>query len=266
MNGLFGYGRKKINKLDCKLCLSEKKSWKNAYFNEISLNKVICSYFRQELDLQCLVYQKPNCLDCCEEELTEWFVECLLNMSISNIFNTFKNLPLSEKVEPHNIPQFSSINDAIIETPIVLEKASLPLSIVSLGLYLDNGHKKNQVAQRKYGENHAKLATLLDLATISSFSSPSMVSLSLLGKEYNKRNSKDKNLLASRLILRIPIIQSVLMKATKSMVNLEDEFFSLKESTKKRRLPNTRKLLDFLDSNFTATDNDLIEVMNNIRR
>lgn len=24
MNGLFGYGRKKINKLDCKLCISKK--------------------------------------------------------------------------------------------------------------------------------------------------------------------------------------------------------------------------------------------------
>ena len=134
-----------------------------------------------------------------------------------------------------------------------------------LGTYIDNGKEKNEVAQRKYGENHSKMATLLDLAVISRSDNTYLVSLSVFGAAYNRRNDSEKKKLAARLLFRVPIIQKVLIDALSFNVNILDELSCLSNKTKTRRKPNIVFLLKFISNELEAEDVTLRKALNGIK-
>ena len=118
------------------------------------------------------------------------------------------------------------------------------MSFEELGYYLGQLHdnmKDGSVAQKKYGENHAKLATLLDLACISKNGNQSRIYTSVLGRRFYHLSADKKKDLIKKLCLRIPIIQSVFK--TGSVLQIYEEMKILSASTQNRRRSNVENVL-----------------------
>lgn len=260
-----GYGRKYSNKQSCKVYAEQQKSWEDAYSGIIPLAKVIGEYFKKEMDLQCLSYADVACVRYSKEILADWLCEKLLSMTISEVFEIVRNNPSLEGVFPGNIPQFSSFADAYIATPEILGLSGQSMSYDELGTYLGNGKNKSAVAKRKYGENHSKLATLLDLVVITSTKRSDGASLSVFGSAFIKRNNIEKKKLAARLLLRVPIIQKMLIDSLSAEVSIEDNLSCLAEQTMKRRKPNISSLLQFLHNETGCEGGILEQALNHIR-
>ncbi|MCK5023196.1 MAG: hypothetical protein KAS04_03415, partial [Candidatus Aenigmarchaeota archaeon] len=216
-------------------------------------------------DLQCLSFSEISCMHPSQEKLADWFCEKLLAMPILEVFKIVHNNSNLEDVIQSNIPQFSNLADAYIETPNILGLSGQSMSYAELGIYLDNGKEKSKVAQRKYGENHSKLATLLDLVVITAPSSSYKAALSVFGTAFNKRNDNEKRKLAVRLLFRIPIIQKMFVSAHSSELDIEDNLSCLAVQTKKRRRSNIASLLHFISDELGDEENILTNALENIR-
>lgn len=261
----FGYGRKYANKQSCEICTEQQKNWERSFLGEIPFNTVINNYFQKEMDLECLSYPEIACVRYTKEILADWFCGRLLETSLNDIFYAVINSPNEEEVLPNNIPQFSEISDAYLNTPNILDSSGINMTFDELGTYLDNGKEKNQIARRKYGENHAKLAALLDLAVITAPNSIFQISISVLGKAFNKRNQDEKKKLAARLFFRIPIIQKMIREAVSSEVYIEDELIGLSIQTRKRRKPNIVSIVKFIYDETDVTNASLRSALERIR-
>jgi hypothetical protein len=261
----YGYGRKYANKQSCEVCTEQRITWERAYLGEITFDKILRLYFQKELDLECLEYPEINCVQFSKETIAEWFCGKLLATPLSDIFDSVINSPSGEEVLPSNIPQFSEMSDAYLATPHILGKSGVSMTFDELGTYLDNGKEKNEVARRKYGENHSKLAALLDLVLIMAPNNVFQVSISVFGEAYNKRNEEEKRKLVTRLLFRIPMLQKMLIEAISSEIDIEEELVGLATQTKKRRKPNISSIIRLINEEANSSDISLKETLSNIR-
>jgi len=261
----YGYGRKYPNKEDCDICIEQQKSWEMAYTDKIEHEDIISKYFQREMDLQCLTYPDIACTKYPKETIADWFCEKLLNTTISEIFSIIESNFSLEVVLPSNIPQFSNFLDGCIETPKILGLSGQSMTYEELGVYLDNGKEKKEVARRKYGENHSKLAALLDLVVITSSGVSYQVALSVFGEAFNKKNAKEKEKIAVRLLFRVPIIKKIFIQALSSEIDIEDELSCLALQTQKRRKPNIAFLLRTISNELVNEEGLLNKSFDNIR-
>lgn len=240
----FGYGRKFSHKNGCYECAEEQKMWVDAYNGKMDIQKLLKAYFTKEMDLQCMVYRNIKCVEVSKEKIASWFCELLLNVKLIDIINILKESQL-ENILPSNIPQYSQMSDAIHKVVDILYRSGKDLTFDEIGYYLE-GKEKNQVAQRKYGENHSKFSTLLDLTVISSPSNVNNISLSVLGQAYRNISESNKEELVARLAFRIPIIQHIFKDSLVQDVIVSEYMNGLSEQTKKRRKPNVLDLINFV--------------------
>lgn len=133
-----------------------------------------------------------------------------------------------------------------------------------LGVYLDYDSSKKVTANKKYGENHAKLATLLDLADIVSGASL-RVCATPFSERFRTLSPDEKKSMAARLAFRIPIIQQVLIEAANGPVSASEYLKPFSESTKKRRLPNLRALFVLIEQHTCEEDERLLHALSNVR-
>jgi len=261
----YGYGRKYVNKQSCRTCTEQQKSWEDAYLGEMPLDEATGRYYQKEMDLQCLSYPEIACVRFSKEILADWFCEKLLSMPLSDIFEIVRKNPSLEDVLPSNIPQFSNLNDVYLETPNILSLSGQSMSYDELGTYLDNGKEKNEVAQRKYGENHSKLAALLDLVVITANSNSYKAAISVFGTAFYKRTDDEKRKLAARLLLRVPIVQKMLIDGLSAETDIEGELSCLADQTKKRRKPNIASIIEFISEELGDSNTTLRKALDNIR-
>ena len=261
----YGYGRKYANKHSCDICTAQQQTWEDAYCGMISTKEVLGRYYQKEMELQCLSYPDIECVHFPKEVLADWFCDLLLKTDLHELFSIIKEFPSSEQVLPSNIPQFSDINDVFFFVPDVLSRSGEAMSFDELGVYLDNGKEKKEVARRKYGENHSKLATLLDLAVITSCSNAYKVNLSVFGAAFCKRSREEQKALAVRLMFRIPIVQEILLDALESEVNILDKLASLSPQTQKRRRPNIITLVQLINESVKRKDSELALALRNVK-
>jgi hypothetical protein len=261
----YGYGRKYANKHSCDICTAQQQTWEDAYCGLISTKDVLVRYYQKEMDLQCLAYPDIKCVRFSKDLLADWFCDLLFKTDLNELFLTIKEFPSGEQILPSNIPQFSDINDAFFSVPEVLYRSGATMSFDEIGVYLDNGKDKNEVAQRKYGENHSKLATLLDLAVITSYSNAYKVNLSVLGAAFCRRTKDEQKTIAIRLILRIPIVQKMLFEALDSEIDISSKLDSLSIQTQKRRHPNVITLIQLISQYTRVKDSELSHALYNIK-
>lgn len=242
----FGYGRKYSHKQDCDECALEQKMWLDAYRYKFDQKKLLTNYLTKESDLQCLNYRNIKCTDVPKENIAVWFCEMLLNVELIDIIQILKEPKLLENILPSNIPQYSQMRDAVHKViNITYESREEGLTFSKLGYYLD-GKNKNEVARKKYGENHSKFAALLDLISVSAPNNINHVALSVLGHAYYKLPTKEREALVARLAFRIPIIQHIFLDALDKEVTVSEYMHGLSEQTKKRRKSNVIDLINFL--------------------
>lgn len=176
------------------------------------------------------------------EEYTKQLVEWMIAQPISNVITKIKQETNRNKPSAANIPQFSNFRDGTFRCVDILSKAGdWGPSFLELGKYLAEQRKKN-VAYIKYGENHAKLANLLDLVYIND-KTPRQIFLTCLGKTFLGLTAMDQELLLKRLILRLPIIKEITCSNQMDIKDILGEYLS--KTTAVRRTSNIKTLLDF---------------------
>ena len=158
------------------------------------------------------------------------FVQCIDQMDFSS------------DVESIDVPQFSSFDAATNRLPEILEFAPEGLVFKEIGYQLVKS--PNDSAGTKYGENHAKLAEMLDLVEIHS--RPSKVTSTKLGKYLLGFQPEEKKELLKRLLIRQYIIRKLIYEAGKGSVEYMNEVLSLSKSTAARRGRNVKMLLDYI--------------------
>lgn len=231
----YGYGRRYENKPLCSFCRKNGTCWQEIFKNDMHIEKkFIQKYYEKEIDLQCLTYKNSECKNM--EEIVDRFIEILLKYSIDEIIDIIISSDNLEEVSKDNIPQLSKPDDAMFGVIQVLIDSGEILTFEELGYYLEKKHSEeesNTVAQKKYGENHSKLAALMDLVVIGKNDNRAAVYASVLGEKFYQLDFDKKNELGKRLLLRIPIIQNVFVRQSIAQIDGDMEILSV--TTKKRR-------------------------------
>ena len=156
-----------------------------------------------------------------------------------------KNDSLTISVE--DIPQFSTFSNGVYKLPeILLKEENRGMTFIELGKKLE-GKNKKKGADKKYGENHAKLAELLDFVAITN-DRPRKVFLTRLGERFLAMESKEKDEMLKTQVFRMRIVQDIIKKSSKPNFNI-NRYLSrfLAPSTIKRRRPNIKKLFKALN-------------------
>ncbi len=139
-------------------------------------------------------------------------------------------------------PSKTSFGAATNRLPEILEFSPEGLSFAEIGYQLVKS--PNDSAGTKYGENHAKLAEMLDLVKIHN--RPSKVKSTKLGKYLLGFKPEEKVELLKRLLLRQFLIKKLIHDAGEGNVEYISEVRLLSKSTAARRGRNVRMLLDYI--------------------
>jgi len=155
-------------------------------------------------------------------------------------------------ITPAEVPQFSKFEDGVYKVvDILVENGDIGFNFLELGKLLERKDKKDG-AHIKYGENHAKLAELLDLVTITN--SPKETHrkayLTRLGGYFHSSDDVTKTNIIKSQILNMDIVKDIIDKYNYENFNLDDYLNSiLAETTTKRRKPNVKFLFKYLYKN-----------------
>lgn len=239
----YGYGRKYANKPLCSYCKKRGMCWEDIFIEDTEIErKFIRLYFEKEIDFQCMTYRNSECRDI--DKIAARFMEILLKYSVEEIADIIILSGNLEKVSKDNIPQFSSLEEAEYEVNGILVESGEEMSFEDVGYYLGRIHSEeeaNVTAQKKYGENHTKLAALMDLAVIGKNGNRAAVYASVLGKQFYQLEKREQENLARRLLLRIPIIQNAFIKESVAQIDIDMNILS--PTTGKRRRSNVINVL-----------------------
>ncbi|MDD6441949.1 MAG: hypothetical protein PUG71_07570 [bacterium] len=239
----YGYGRRYENKPLCSHCQKKGICWNNIFDEDPETEKKFLKlYYEKEIDLQCLTYGNSECND--KDVIADRLIQILLKYTLEEIVDIIISSENLENVSKDNIPQYSDLNDAFYEVNKILVDSEQELTFEELGYYLGKLHENMNdglVAQKKYGENHAKLAVLLDLACISKTGNQSHIYSSVFGKRFYLLSDCEKKNLIKKLCLRIPIIQRVFKVGSAAQIN--EEIKILSPSTQNRRRSNVENVL-----------------------
>ncbi|MEW9080849.1 hypothetical protein [Terrisporobacter glycolicus] len=243
----YGYGRKYANKLECNYCKKKGYCW-STLVKERKDIEILKLYFSKEIDLLCLEYDNAEC-GITVHEAGRYLLELLKRTSVDEIISLLHEIEVKEDVTQENIPQYSKLEDAYIHVPQILKQfKNRNVSFEDIGYYLekeDNPDAKTKIALKKYGENHTKLACLLDLAHISKNGVKSKIYITKLGEFFIDLSDKEKRDLVAKLSLRIPIIQNRFIER-KDIDTINRDFEILSEKTQKRRGSNVLKMVKLI--------------------
>lgn len=239
----YGYGRKYANKPLCSYCKKRGLCWENIFIEDMEIEKkFIRLYFEKEIDFQCMTYKNSECRDI--DKIVDRFVQILLKYNVEEIVDIIVSSENLERVSKSNIPQFGEIVTSVYKVNEKLVKAEKEMPFEEIGYYLQKeGEEKKRTitAQKKFGENHSKMAALMDLAVIGKKGNRSTIYSSLLGNKFYKMEEKEKEDLKKRLLLRIPIIQNVFVH--ESIGQIDEDMNILSPATEKRRRSNVINVL-----------------------
>ena len=162
---------------------------------------------------------------------TEYLLDCICDIKETNQYDTSE------------IPQFSDFEKGAIIVPRILEFYPNGINYTELGKKLI-GAKENE-ANRKYGENHASLAALMSLATISK-KQRKLVFPTGLGHFLIDYHMDEKNRLLKAMMLRNSFLQAMVRAAVCNCGSYGSLMCDLAKTTAKRRRQSVRHLMEFI--------------------
>lgn len=243
----YGYGRRYANKPLCADCKRRGLCWDAFLHGETSKNELLKAYFTKEIDLECLRYSNAEC-QCSSQEAAAFLADAVNNTTVPEIITLLKHCTDREPVTKENIPQYSSLADALFGVVKILRSTSEPMSFEDIGYYLtreDPTSKQNEVANKKYGENHAKMAALLDLVLIDKANVRAHITLSEFGTYYALLSHEKQEDISYKLCLRIPIAQNYFL-SDHPQDTLEEDLKILSNATQKRRRSNVANVVKWI--------------------
>lgn len=192
-----------------------------------------------------------------DENIAIAVVNGIASMSLSDLVAMIQdsNYPKPE-ISAANISQFSQFLDVNEVVRIVMDSGYDNISFVDLGYFLTG--KKSDMAKRKYGENHYKLAAQLGFVTAGE---PHCITW--LGKAYRSIEDKEvQERFLYKISIRVPIVQRIILEAKQGPVSgseIMSEYLS--ESTMCRRRSNIRKMISQMR---TYADEGTESIFNNV--
>ena len=144
--------------------------------------------------------------------------------------------------EPADVPVFSTFEIGVKRINELLFFESSGMTFEELGYQIVKAPKKG--ANIKYGENHAKLAKFFRLVLFSQ-TRPTKVTNSSIGNYLVRCEDEQRAAILKKLVLRIPFIQTIILKAMNGNVSFKEEVSFLSEKTALRRKGNVRQLMEF---------------------
>ena len=253
----YSYGR--IKSEPCEICQKFNVTWDRV--DDEKSDWWIKFYLERSLDITCLQRQNSRCRSKHgTERLSSILVNTILSKSINDLSSIVDQFPITA-IDVALVPQFSNFDDATSE--LIHKLGTKTMTFEELGACLRDDVGSSESFQ-KYGENHAKLATLLDLVTIKEEGTKTVVSISPVGLYLSNMPYDLLRKFTIRQILRIPIIQQLLIHSKKEPVGLEDlvALSGAKATTVKRRSSSVRQLISLL---FEESDSDFAIRLNRIR-
>lgn len=142
-----------------------------------------------------------------------------------------------------NIPCFSSLERGASRVNEILEFSPNGLTFDQLGLQLMNSKKEG--AQKKYGENQAKLALSMDFVYFVK-STSILVCPTAWGSYLTQYTFEQKKNIIKKMLLRDPCVKTLLHYAFWGPVRYYDIVSFLKPSTMIRRRTNVKCLVSFI--------------------
>lgn len=200
-------------------------------------NEIIRLMNQQDAMFQVFSYENWN------DELENDFlklIECKIEDIVFSILVREKE-PLTAK----NIPMYSNFQDCTINICLLLECINnRGITMLELGKLFREYDAKDG-AYYKYGESHAKTAELFGLVKIQNNENHMEVYLSNAGYFFYKHPEFRKKML-TRLILRTALVQNILKNYYFENYCVCDCFECLSYSTRVRRMPNAKRILECL--------------------
>ena len=234
------YGREKI--LPCETCRQQRITWQDVEEGRHCGSEIIDAYLHGILDFSCL--ENGECkVD--QYHCAEKIASLLVRGKYSEILKILDNSKLSRDLDVSNIPQFSSIYMATHDILQILYELGGSHTYTDIGGLVDSGEIKTDVAKNKYGENHSKLITLMDLTFIGKVNRKKQVFITPMGQYFNAINEEERDNLKKKLFLRIPIIQRVLKDAKEMEVDIESILCTFMDgkTTRERRTSSILNML-----------------------
>lgn len=209
------------------------KRWGRAIELKESYDEYIISFLKRE---------KESCEPFLEgtSERIEDAIHVLMKIDLEEFVFAIDRIDLSYDLRAADFPQFSKFEDGIIRVPELISFYQDGLKFREIGYQLRK--PKTELAQIKYGENHAKLAAMFSLVSISS----SMVRNTTLGNYLVGASYDEMKPLLQRLLIRENVIKKLLCGARNGIVNYEEIATCMAPSTAIRRKSNLKILADFL--------------------
>lgn len=169
-------------------------------------------------------------------------ISVINSVSIERYVEVIDTMTYDVQIEAAQVPQFSDFGDAIYRVPELLEFAPKGTSFEKLGYQLVKS--PTEVAGIKYGENHSKLASTMELVEITK--RPSNVMSTALGKYLVRFMPDEKRDLLRRLALRQYMAQKIIHDAGGGIISYREEVNRLSVTTAVRRRNNVRVYLEFI--------------------
>lgn len=262
LNVLIRHGRQFFGRPTEEVDREQRLAWDSLRDGMMSKDEILCAYYDKNLDI---VWAKEFSGKDYGHDMSVVF-ETVRTAELDEIYRCLLSSSYQEPISPENILQYSSIDDVIrcAYHLKVLGDEQL-LTFEDLGIYLYPDEKKAESAHKKYGENHGKTASLLDLAFVERNANRTGFRSTYFDSLFDALSESDKLSMFARLSLRVPIIRRLLVDSNDHEVSLGDYMTSLAKTTKLRRRPNVTRILDLLKTEASDTDTAIKHALENVR-
>ena len=169
-------------------------------------------------------------------------ISVINSVSIERYVDVIDSMNYDVQIEAAQVPQFSDFGDGIYRVPELLEFAPEGMTFEKLGYQLVKSPTEG--AGIKYGENHSKLASTMELVEITK--RPSNVMSTALGKYLIRFIPDEKKEVLRRLALRQYMAQKIIHDAGDRMISYREAVNRLSVATAVRRRNNVRVYLEFI--------------------
>lgn len=169
-------------------------------------------------------------------------ISVINSVSIERYVDVIDSMNYDVQIEAAQVPQFSDFGDGIYRVPELLEFAPEGMTFEKLGYQLVKSPTEG--AGIKYGENHSKLASTMELVEITK--RPSNVMSTALGKYLIRFMPDEKKEVLRRLALRQYMAQKIVHDARDRMISYREAVNRLSVATAVRRRNNVRVYLEFI--------------------
>ena len=172
------------------------------------------------------------------EERSSLLLHTLQKNSCEEILKIISDGFIPNKIDKKDISQFSDFKDAYYKVPFVLKNCGKTDVDYSQMGYMMGGEQRNDVANKKYGENHMKTSAQLGLCRFYRC----RANPNSFGSLFVKLSEVERKSILPKLCLYIPYIQNYFMAGATD--NVREEILSiLSPTTQNRRRPNVNMII-----------------------